>query len=75
MLVAAAEVVRKGLAKITLLGNPDTIQAEAAKLGVDVSGCHIVDYLVGSLHCIVQAPAVHLPGETISDSGIGSPPT
>eukprot|EP00891_Asterochloris_glomerata_P000462 jgi/Astpho2/462/Aster-03507 len=45
VLIAAAEVVRKGLAKITLLGNPETIQAQAAKLGMDISGCQIVDHL------------------------------
>ena len=67
VLIAAAEVVRKGLAKITLLGNPETIQAEAAKLGVDISGCQIVDHLVSGLHCTVQAHAVDLSGETISD--------
>lgn len=75
VLIAAAEVVRKGLAKITLLGNPETIQAQAAKLGVDISGCQIVDHLVGGLHCTAQAHAVELSGEVFSDGCTGCAPT
>lgn len=43
VLKAAAEVLQKGIAKLILLGNPAEIQAQAAKLGVDVSGAEIVD--------------------------------
>ena len=75
VLVAAAEVVRKGLARITLLGNPETVQAEAAKLGVDVSGCQIVDHLVGGLRCAIQAHAAGLSGGTVSCSGTAYAPT
>ncbi|KAG2432638.1 hypothetical protein HXX76_008978 [Chlamydomonas incerta] len=41
VLAAAADVVQRGLAKITLLGDPTTILAEAGKLGLDLSGCTI----------------------------------
>mmetsp|Transcript_4754 Transcript_4754/g.13675 ORF Transcript_4754/g.13675 Transcript_4754/m.13675 type:complete len:790 (-) Transcript_4754:298-2667(-) len=43
VLKAAADITRRGLAYITLLGNPDAVQDEAAKLGVDVSACTVVD--------------------------------
>ncbi|EFJ50359.1 phosphate acetyltransferase [Volvox carteri f. nagariensis] len=41
VLAAAADVTTRGLAKITLLGDPTTITAEAAKLGLDLSQCNI----------------------------------
>lgn len=40
---AASEVTAKGYAKITLLGDPQAVTAEAKKLGADISGCAIVD--------------------------------
>lgn len=40
---AASEVTAKGYAKITLLGDPQQVAAEAKKLGADISGCTIVD--------------------------------
>ena len=40
---AAAKVMEDGIAKITLIGNPDTIKKDAARYGVDVSGAKIVD--------------------------------
>jgi phosphotransacetylase len=40
---AASEVTAKGYAKITLLGDPQQVTAEAKKLGADISGCSIVD--------------------------------
>jgi phosphate acetyltransferase len=40
---AAAKVMEDGIAKITLIGNPDTIKKDAASYGVDVSGAKIVD--------------------------------
>ena len=46
MLTAASEVTHRGLAKITLLGDPDVVQAEAKKLGLDISKCSIVNPLV-----------------------------
>lgn len=46
VLTAAAEVTARGLARITLLGDPVTVRAEAAKLGVDISACRIIDPVV-----------------------------
>lgn len=40
---AASEVTAKGYAKVTLLGDPQQVAAEAKKLGADISGCTIVD--------------------------------
>ena len=37
VLRAAAGVARKGLAHITLLGEPDAVQAEARRLSLDIS--------------------------------------
>lgn len=43
MIKAASEVTAKGYAKITLLGDPQQVAAEAKKLGADISGCTVVD--------------------------------
>ena len=43
MLRAAAEVSQRGLAHIILLGEGDKVRAEAAKLGLDISPCTIVN--------------------------------
>eukprot|EP00878_Enallax_costatus_P009319 GHUV01009739.1.p1 GENE.GHUV01009739.1~~GHUV01009739.1.p1 ORF type:complete len:586 (+),score=159.89 GHUV01009739.1:322-2079(+) len=40
---AASEVTSRGLAKITLLGDPTAVAAEAKKLGADISECRIID--------------------------------
>eukprot|EP00775_Hariotina_reticulata_P002839 gene2839-3132_t len=40
---AANDVVSRGLAKITLLGNPVSVAAEAKRLGTDISQCQIID--------------------------------
>jgi phosphotransacetylase len=40
---AASDVVSRGLAKITLLGNPVSVAAEAKRLGTDISQCQIID--------------------------------
>ena len=37
VLRAAAEVTRRGLARITLLGEPAAIRAEAARISIDIS--------------------------------------
>jgi phosphate acetyltransferase len=42
-LQAAAQVTGEGLAQVTLLGKEDEITARAKDLGVDISGCRIVD--------------------------------
>jgi BioD-like phosphotransacetylase family protein len=45
VLAAAAEIVKKGLARITLLGKPAEVQAAADKFNIDVSGCSVLDFL------------------------------
>ena len=40
---AAAEIVKLGLAKITLVGAKAEIEAKAAELGVDLTGVAIAD--------------------------------
>jgi phosphotransacetylase len=47
VLKAASEVTLRGLAKITLLGDPATVAAEAKKMGADISHCKVVDPKVG----------------------------
>ena len=46
VLQAAAEVTQRGLAKITLLGDPDEVRMEAKKLGIDISLCNVVKPVV-----------------------------
>ncbi|KAG2494209.1 hypothetical protein HYH03_007567 [Edaphochlamys debaryana] len=41
ILAAAAEVTARGLARVTLLGDPAAVNTEAKKLGLDLSGCTI----------------------------------
>ena len=43
VLAAAAEATARGLVRITLLGDPAAVRAEAGKLGLDISRCEIVD--------------------------------
>ena len=47
VLSAACEASHRGLARITLLGNPDEVTAASRKYNVDISKCNILDYL----HC------------------------
>lgn len=46
VLTAAAEIQRKGLAKVTLLGDPDVVSQDADRLGVDLSGVNVIDHMV-----------------------------
>ena len=46
MLQAASEVTLRGLAKVTLLGHPGTVRIDAAKLGIDISLCDVVEPVV-----------------------------
>ena len=46
MLQAAAEVTQRGLAHITLLGDPETVRAEAEKMGIDLSLVDVVSPVV-----------------------------
>jgi phosphate acetyltransferase len=43
MVQAAGPIVKEGLAKVVLLGNPDTLQAKAAELGVSLDGVTLLD--------------------------------
>lgn len=40
---AAAKVLEEGTAKLILIGNPETVKADAEKYGVDVTGAAVVD--------------------------------
>lgn len=42
---AAALIVKQGIADVTLLGNPDEVNAVAARYGVDLTGVNILDYM------------------------------
>jgi len=43
VLKATQDILKEGLAKVVLLGNPETLNAEAAKVGVNLEGAIIVD--------------------------------
>ena len=43
MLYAAEKITKEGLAKLTILGNPEKVKAEAAAKGVDLTGVTILD--------------------------------
>lgn len=45
VLRAAEDVTRRGIARITLLGNPAQVSAQAKLLNVDISGCEVVDHI------------------------------
>lgn len=40
---ASAKILREGLARVTLLGNPDEVKKVAAETGTDLSGVAIID--------------------------------
>lgn len=42
---AAALIVKQGIADVTLLGNPDEVNAVATRYGVDLTGVNILDYM------------------------------
>lgn len=46
VLTAATEIVRKGLASVTLLGDPEAVAQDADRLGLDLAGIKIVDHMV-----------------------------
>ncbi len=48
VLEAAAEVMHHGLAKVTLLGDPAAVAAEAKRLGLDISLCTLLNPEVGA---------------------------
>ncbi|GLC50353.1 hypothetical protein PLESTB_000369800 [Pleodorina starrii] len=43
VLSAAAEATARGLARVVLLGEPATVGSEAKKLGLDLTGCEVVN--------------------------------
>jgi phosphate acetyltransferase len=43
ILLAADTVLSRGIAKLTLLGDEESIHASAARLGVDISGAAVID--------------------------------
>lgn len=45
ILTAAAEITHKGLAKISLLGDPNEVLAAARKYNLDISKCNLIDFL------------------------------
>ena len=48
MLAAAEELTARGLAKIILLGEAEPVQAEARRLGLDISqACCLLDAWLG----------------------------
>lgn len=49
ILQAAATITAQGIARITLLGEPAAVQAQAARVGVDISKCQVVDHLKSSM--------------------------
>jgi phosphotransacetylase len=53
VLKAASEVTLRGLAKITLLGDPVAVTAEAKKLNADISNCRVVDPKVRPCTCCI----------------------
>jgi phosphate acetyltransferase len=46
VLTAATQIVRKGLAQITLLGDPESVSQDADRLGLDLTGINVVDHMV-----------------------------
>ncbi|DBA68921.1 TPA: hypothetical protein ACH3X2_013283 [Trebouxia sp. C0005] len=45
VLTAATQIVRKGLAQITLLGDPESVSQDADRLGLDLTGINVVDHM------------------------------
>src|SRR5699024_5808140 len=50
ILRAAAPLLQRQVAEITILGTPRDIQGRAAELGLDLSEAHLVDPSEGELH-------------------------
>ena len=66
VLTAATEIVRKGLASVTLLGDPEAVAQDADRLGLDLSGIQVIDHMVRSplLHSI---GCIHCSGIQVID--------
>lgn len=64
VLTAATEIVRKGLATVTLLGDPEAVAQDADRLGLDLSGIEVIDHMVRISSLLLAAKsfrAVDLP--------------
>ena len=61
VLAAAEELTARGLAKIILLGEAEPVQAEARRLGLDISqACPLPEGLVATMWMVLQM-TYHLP--------------
>lgn len=60
--------MRKGLANVTLLGDPEAVAQDADRLGLDLAGIKIVDHMVRS-HAMLTV--LHGPGKLLV--GISGP--
>lgn len=70
VLAAASEVVKKGLARVTLLGKPAEVAAAAEKFRVDISGCSVLDFLVGGWYCCLLG--ARCPGGWVGGTADGT---
>lgn len=64
VLTAATEIVRKGLATVTLLGDPEAVAQDADRLGLHLSGIQVIDHMVRSSVLLLAAKSsriVRLP--------------
>lgn len=59
VLTAATEIVRKGLATVTLLGDPEAVAQDADRLGLDLSGIQVIDHMVRSRVLLLAADHMH----------------
>ncbi len=75
VLTAATQIVRKGLAKITLLGDPESVSQDADRLGLDLTGINVVDHMVRLHMHLAQIEYVYVhmyPSLLVSEgSGVG----
>lgn len=46
VLTAATEIVRKGLATVTLLGDLESVAQDADRLALDLTGIQVIDHMV-----------------------------
>ncbi|WP_312714188.1 phosphate acetyltransferase [Corynebacterium flavescens] len=49
ILEAAGELVKGGVAKLTILGKPEDIEQRASKLGISLAGVELIDHLTSPL--------------------------
>ena len=49
ILQAADELLGRGIVKLTILGDPETVNARAAELGLDLAGADVIDHRTSAL--------------------------